>query len=79
MYWEILPATSSWSGEERQTEEFSHGLQGNVFGRTSPWRPVVPVCGGSERLKHVSPRPVQEGRAVAVVEGAQVLSNRMGA
>lgn len=29
--------------------------------------------------EHVSPRPVQEGGAVAVVEGADVLGNRVGA
>lgn len=29
--------------------------------------------------EHVSPRPVQKGGAVAIVKGAEVLGNRVGA
>lgn len=45
---------------------------------------ILSMTGGTylRRLgaaEHVSPRAVQEGGAVAVVEGTEVLGNRMGA
>lgn len=47
MYWAILPATSSWSGEKQRQRTFRHVSEER---RVYLWRQPVPVGGGSERL-----------------------------
>lgn len=82
MYWAILPATSSWSGDNKRRRKFTDA-QGRVCVCLRLYAFVCMTAGTClwrlGAAEHVSPCPVQEGGAVAVVKGTEVLGNRMGA
>ena len=82
MYWAILAATSNWSGRDRKYTTFTH-----TFWQTTPLRRSFILGGDGRRTRlrrlgaaeHVPPRSVEERGAVAIVEGAEVLGDRVGA